>query len=366
MRREQRMERSRRTMGHFGWVVCGVWLFCGMNLQVMAGAPTPATQPAEGPGGAGGAEVKYKKVVGKSYGAGGQAYWIFLPGDVGKDKEAVVLPVIVFCHGWGALEPAPYGAWIDHLVQRGNIVIFPMYQASMVTPPEEFLPNTIAAVKSAKLELEKDTTRIRPDWEKLALAGHSVGGVLVANLAALSAKAQLPVPKAVLSVEPGKTWPKGTRATVKLEDLSQIPAGTLLLTVVGDSDKVVLEVDAKRIFKETTQIPAENKNYIRMRSDTHGVPELRASHYFPLASNGKYRLGPGAAPEKDEVTRDKQIRQCDTLDYYGTWKLLDGLTDTAFFGTNREYALGNTAQQRFMGKWSDGVAVRELEVVKNP
>ena len=52
----------------------------------------------------------------------------------------------------------------------------------------------------------------------------------------------------------------------------------------------------------------------------------------------------------------------DALDFYGTWKLLDGLTDAAFHGTHREYALGNTAQQRFMGKWSDGVPVKELIV----
>jgi len=46
--------------------------------------------------------------------------------------------------------------------------------------------------------------------------------------------------------------------------------------------------------------------------------------------------------------------------------LFDGLSDAAFFGKNREYALGNTAQQRFMGKWSDGVPVKELVVTDKP
>jgi hypothetical protein len=54
------------------------------------------------------------------------------------------------------------------------------------------------------------------------------------------------------------------------------------------------------------------------------------------------------------------------LDYYGTWKLFDGLTDAAFTGKNREYALGNTRQQRFMGVWSDGVPVKELKVIDKP
>ena len=54
------------------------------------------------------------------------------------------------------------------------------------------------------------------------------------------------------------------------------------------------------------------------------------------------------------------------MDYYGTWKLFAALTDAAFNGKNREYALGNTPQQRFMGVWSDGVPVRELKVTDKP
>lgn len=56
----------------------------------------------------------------------------------------------------------------------------------------------------------------------------------------------------------------------------------------------------------------------------------------------------------------------DAPDFYGTWKLFDGLTDAAFFGKNREHALGNTPQQRFMGVWSDGVAVAPLRVLQIP
>jgi hypothetical protein len=54
------------------------------------------------------------------------------------------------------------------------------------------------------------------------------------------------------------------------------------------------------------------------------------------------------------------------LDYYGVWKLFDALCDAAFFGKNREFALGDTPQQRFMGKWSDGVPVKELVVTDKP
>ena len=52
------------------------------------------------------------------YGKGGQEYWIFEP-DSPKPRTA---PVIVFLHGWGGMNPLYYGAWLDHLVKRGNIV----------------------------------------------------------------------------------------------------------------------------------------------------------------------------------------------------------------------------------------------------
>ena len=50
----------------------------------------------------------------------------------------------------------------------------------------------------------------------------------------------------------------------------------------------------------------------------------------------------------------------------GAWARSGNLSDAAFYGKNREYALGNTARQRFMGTWSDGVAVKELTVTDHP
>ena len=48
----------------------------------------------------------------------------------------------------------------------------------------------------------------------------------------------------------------------------------------------------------------------------------------------------------------------DALDFYGYWKLFDALSDAAFYGRNREFALGNTPDYCYMGTWSDGRPVR--------
>ena len=84
-----------------------------------------------------------QSVTKNRYGKGGQEYWIFEP-DSPKPRTA---PVIVFLHGWGGMNPLYYGAWLDHLVKRGNIVVYPRYQATLLTPIKDFTPNTLRQLK---------------------------------------------------------------------------------------------------------------------------------------------------------------------------------------------------------------------------
>lgn len=38
----------------------------------------------------------------------------------------------------------------------------------------------------------------------------------------------------------------------------------------------------------------------------------------------------------------------------------------AFYGTNRQYALGDTDEQRYMGQWSDDTPIHEPVVTNEP
>jgi hypothetical protein len=186
---------------------------------------------------------------------------------------------------------------------------------------------------------------------------------------------KLPRVRAVMSVEPGITE---SPVNFALADLKKLPADTLLLALAGDQDSLVRDNDAKRIYYESTRIPAANKDFITLVSDTHGTPALLASHRAPTALDKTYDSGEGlsgtpagtADPIGDAPQVKRRVRpetmQVNALDYYGTWKLFDALCDAAFTGKNREYALGNTPQQRFMGRWSDGVPVKELKVTDKP
>jgi pimeloyl-ACP methyl ester carboxylesterase len=334
---------------------------------VSAQSATPPSQPQTGPGGK---QYLHASVTKNRYGKGGQEYWIFEP-DSPKPRTA---PVIVFLHGWGGMNPLYYGAWLDHLVKRGNIVIYPRYQANLLTSINDFTPNTISAVKDAVARLQTEKGHVSPDLNKFATVGHSLGGVLAANVAALAAESKLPRVRAVMSVEPGITE---SPINVQLADLKKIPAETLLLAIAGDEDTLVRDTDAKRIYYESTRIPVDNKDFILLVSDSHGTPVLQASHRAPTAMDKNYDNGEGVSgglPGSSDRIGDAQVSRrvrpetmlINALDFYGTWKLLDALTDAAFTSKNREYALGNTPQQRFMGLWSDGVPVKELKVTDKP
>jgi len=183
-----------------------------------------------------------------------------------------------------------------------------------------------------------------------------------------------------MAVEPGIT-----RSPVDgpLADLKKIPSETLLLAIAGDRDTLVDDEDAKRIYYESTRVTTDNKDFIKLVSDDRGRPGLIANHRAPTAPDNFYdngegdlstrRRAVGSGPQGHEpgnvgqnVPESPRIPVINALDYYGLWKLFDGLCDAAFYAKNREYALGNTPQQRFMGKWSDGVPVKELVVTDRP
>jgi acetyl esterase/lipase len=307
-------------------------------------APKPPEQPKSGPGGS---DYAHQKVVSNTFGKGDAQYWLFEPSEP-TPRSA---PLVVFNHGWLAMDPAIYLGWIEHIVRRGRIVIFPRYQAGALTPPWTFARNAIQAVKLGIEELKKPG-HVAPDTEQLAIVGHSAGGAITADLAALAAAEGLPKPKAAMIVQPGRGMSRPESPFFPAADYGKIPKDTLMLVVVGADDLVVGEIMARDVFARTPQIPPERKSYIVVQTDRHGAPPLLADHLSPCSPVRPHAfvIGP----------------RIDALDFYAYWKLFDALADFAFHGKNNAYALGNTPEQRFMGKWSDGTPVKELLVKEKP
>ena len=298
----------------------------------------PSEQPKSGPGSS---EYTHKKAEMVSGGEKSEKYYLYTPADPAP-KEA---PVICFIHGYNAIDPdRTYIGWIEHLVKRGNIVVFPVFQATPLEPPANYAPNCAKSMKLAFEYLEAEKTRVQPLKEKFAIVGHSAGGMTTGNLAAQWEELGMPKPLAAMPVQPGRAFgydQQRDNGLIDFADYSKIPAETLLLCVYGDSDQTVGSYCAAKIFADAKNVPAENKNLVEVRSDVRSKPKMVCTHQTPGS---------------------QRVAGIDLFDWFGYWKLFDGLTDAAFKGKNREYALGGKAEQKFMGKCSDGSPFAEMVV----
>jgi acetyl esterase/lipase len=274
-------------------------------------------------------------------GQGPRSYWLFEP-DKAKVEPA---PVVVFLHGWFAVNPAFYGAWIDHLVRDGKIVIFPRYQNDVGTLPQAFLPNALFAIQDALGVLHVGVGHVRPDVNRFALIGHSVGGSLAAQIAAIASDPQsgLPLPRALIALMPGEVIPS------RRPSLDRITSATLLLVVVGEDDLVVGDRRGRQIFAEATSIPRSRKRFILFRSDRHGYPPLIAEHTAPTGVNHRFDNGEG-------VLRFLQLSlgEVNAFDRAGFWPMADATLDAAFKGLTLEDVTRHDDRFKHLGYWSDG------------
>lgn len=335
-------------------------------------APEPPRQPTHGPGGS---AYAYERVQIATYGEGNGRYWIFTPA--GR-REAVAtppgvadVPVVVFLHGWGGMNPVHYGAWIEHLVRRGHTVVYPQYQESLRVPPAAMIDHAVAAVREAFHRLGGP--------RRWAAIGHSLGGTIAANLAARSAAAGLRPPALVLAVEPGMKPPgkrAGGRATMPIDDLAALPRDLVLVTLAGDRDTLVGDETARLIFARATGVAPTHKRYVVVRSDEHGVPPILAHHRAPTARDDDFDLlpqverktRPGARLLRRRLRSEARDARAapergvvDAIDWYAFWKLADGLIEIAASTSAEPFTAHSERMLADMGRWSDGKPVRPLE-----
>ncbi len=312
----------------------------GLSAQEITGP----TQPVDGPGGT---AYLSDSVVFSDFARKPDGYWLFEP--YGMDSARVV----VFMHGYGAYNPMIYGQWINHLVRRGNIVIFPRYQRNLFFPrPPRFGRNAAKGIRDALVRLDTGQ-HVKPVVEPLVIAGHSYGGVVAADLGVNFEEYNIPQPKGLLLCSPGSGPFKGGR----LKSYADMPEDTYLLIMLSDGDQVVGDSFGELVYETAVNTP--HRNLIRQFRDEHGDTKIRDGHNESYSLLMDYDIGKRNFSSK----RAMRIASLDAVDYYGYWKLLDALINYTANGTHFDYAFGNTPQQTYLGEWSDGTPVRPLEVL---
>ncbi len=274
--------------------------------------------------------------IASGYGANGgfTASEARFPSPLFRDKDVVVYlpssrantnapaPVIFFAPGFSVQEPDTYAPLIQHLVSRGYAVVFSPFQILLFELAEQKQRyDTIWA------GFEEAAKRYGTSFDltRVGFIGHSFGGG--ASFAMLQRGAV------------GKGWGSNGLLLFSMapwyvyeitaRQLIEFPQHAQVIVQVYEDDTVNDLRIGKEVF-ERINLPASEKDFIMLRSDSYEGFQLEASHGTPT----------GTTPNG--------------LDYYGIWRLLDALADAAFNNnaTGKALALGNgSAAQRFMGEW---------------
>jgi acetyl esterase/lipase len=205
-------------------------------------------------------------------------------------------PVVIFLHGWVAIDPRRYGPWIGHLVRGGATVIYPAYQTKPAYDTITPLANVLAGVRTALEQVQLAPGR-------LVVAGHSAGAALSADYAAVATASGLPAPAAVFSVYPGRKL-SHLAVPIPSADLSTIAPGTRVLAYAGERDTAVGSGTAARIVAGATQARAHATLQI-IRDDAvddHSAPR-RAD---PAAQRTFWEPLDALLAETDERTRHER------------------------------------------------------------
>jgi acetyl esterase/lipase len=210
-------------------------LLVALVLLVLAGCGGDEPRPAPAP--------RPPDLVTETAGRGVQQSTIIRPGGASGP-----LPVVVFLHGWGAPDPGFYRPWLEHLARRGSAVIYPRYQDSFVQPPRQALGNVLAALRTA---LARPGLRT----DSLVVAGHSAGGALAADYAALARTAGLPAPRAVFAAYPGRRLPRIPDGLPEIPP-ERIAPGTRILALASEADGVVGTGTARQLVRGAARADA--------------------------------------------------------------------------------------------------------------
>jgi dienelactone hydrolase len=349
-------------------------VFLGSCLAApVAMAATPPGQPRQGPGGS---DYKITEVVKRGIGTVSSGAYVFHGDDTPASR-----PVVVFFHSWGAVNPALYGGFIDHLARKGHLVIFPRFQEVNRSRPADATARAEALIHDALTALANDP-QARPDLDRIAFIGHSAGVPISLNVAAGAEETKLPAPKLIFGLVPGGIASSEKERGIMLRDLSTVNDQTLLITMSGDREHLPSDRASRRIFEATSAIPATRKLFMRASSDDHGYPALTATLAFPGSPKPDYdaaaiKLQPDPPRDPKQkntwkwsadmalsgpqtiLTQQLGNNGTDSLDYLALWKTFEMAADAAFTGKDAT-VLARDPKFVDMGNWSDGWPVRRL------
>jgi hypothetical protein len=202
---------------------------------------------------------------------GPKGVWIFRPA--GKPKS-----VVVFFHGQGGFTeatPVNHRPWIDHLVARGSVVVYPRWELTYEGDPMQY---AVAGIRTA-------ISRVDVSGLPVLVIGYSRGGALAVEYGAVAGKNGLPVPDKIMSI-----FPTSVGDELHFIDLTPLDHSTGVLFVMGEEDTTAGVRDLVHRLR-AGRFPAQNikldfvKSYAGFHTDHFAPmrtsPSARAAFWRP-------------------------------------------------------------------------------------
>ncbi|TAN47605.1 MAG: hypothetical protein EPN21_17030 [Methylococcaceae bacterium] len=322
------------------------------GLSVADAGSTPPAEKYSAP--AYSAQHQHARVKVLTVGEGAQRAYAFIPDDPPPKKA----PVVLFHHGWLGVSPKNFGALIDHLVRRGAVVIYPVYQEPPHTMPSAITELAATADRQALAEVAHLYPELM-DLEKVMYYGYSMGAAISLNLASAPDKYGLPGPRALALMAPGNAHHvmHGPESASIIGDLAKIPADLPVVLVGGQADTAIGLPTARAWAAKLCHVQKDRRRLFIFPSDQSGKAQVKAGHGSPGAPDSRYDFPdshgavPGVIPARAGFEASASLN---TLDFAGYWKIVGGLLDWLAFNRYPDEVFGDNAEATFLGGWPDG------------
>ena len=238
-------------------------------------------------------------------------------------------PVVLLAHGYFGSLSAAYGGMIDHLVSNGFAVVFPAWPIPF-DPDHWYDIVDTGFVTAAAHEPRIDTARV-------GVLGHSMGGGMALRMVQLAAE---------------RGWGSDALWTVLYAAAFayQLPPGPIevpshtRVAVVGYEDDPLIDNRIAIELLQATDLPAEQKVHVMVRTDHSGPAVLWADHFGPVGFT---------LPWLGQLSVDHLHRWAD-------WRVADATGRCALDGEWCDVDLGD------LGTWPDGRPVQRAIVSHDP
>ncbi len=303
-------------------------------------------------------------------GEGMQRVYVFLPAQPAVQGR---VPMVMFLHGWQAMNPKNYGALLDHLAREGEVVIYPVYQETDGTSPQ--IVAAVAADAERKALAALKERGIEPDPQRVVDFGYSMGVAVSLKLTANAKAERLPMPRAMVFAAPGDAYhvAKGAAARsiwpTQAQMKTSFPKTLPVAIVTGEDDKSIGLPTGRKLAAELCDaIEADRRVLLVLPSDEHGGKKVNAGHASPGAPDTRYDFDlkvPAREIPKLIAGRAgfEESASLNQLDFYGYWRVLDAVIDSvavrpfvvpvSVFGDARGVK-GFVPMEWYLGTWADG------------